>query len=69
MNPVGISYLTPGGGCDVLFSPCLFVCVSGQYFGIYLSAIRRDIDLKFIQDTNRVVPNSLKKYWPSYAKG
>ena len=26
----------------------------------YLSAIRRDIDLKFIQDTNRVVLNSLK---------
>ena len=30
--------LAPGGGCEVLFSPCLSVCVyvrvSGQYFGI-----------------------------------
>ena len=31
---------------------CVCVCVS---------AIRRDIDLKFIQDTYRVVLNSLKK--------
>ena len=63
-------YLAPGGGCEVLFSPglsvCLSVCVcvcvvSGQYFGIFFSAIRRDIDLKFIQDTYRVVLNSLKK--------
>ena len=28
----------------------------------YLSAIRRDIDLKFIQDTYRVVLNSLKTF-------
>ena len=40
------SYLAPGGGCEVLFSPglsvclsvcvcvCLCICVSGQYFGI-----------------------------------
>ena len=36
------NYLAPGGGCEVLFSPglsvsvcvCVFVCVSGQYFGI-----------------------------------
>ena len=38
------NYLAPGGGCEVLFSPglsvCLCVCVclcvyvSGQYFGI-----------------------------------
>ena len=35
-------YLAPGGGCEVLFSPglsvclcvCLCICVSGQYFGI-----------------------------------
>ena len=37
-------YLAPGGGCEVLFSPglsvcvcvcvCVSVCVSGQYFGI-----------------------------------
>ena len=37
-----LNYLAPGGACEVLFSPgmsvCLcvgvFVCVSGQYFGI-----------------------------------
>ena len=31
-------YLAPGGGCEVLFSlglsVCVSVCVSGQYFGI-----------------------------------
>ena len=43
---VYIYYLAPGGGCEVLFSPglslclsvcvfvCVCVCVSGQYFGI-----------------------------------
>ena len=56
-------YLAPGGGCDVLFSPCLclYVCVSGQYFGILFPAIGRDIDLKFIQDTYRAVLNSQTK--------
>ena len=39
---------------------CLCVCVSGQYFGIFFTAIRRDIDLKFMQDIYRVVLNSLK---------
>ena len=39
---------------------CVFVCVSGQYLVFYLSAITRDIDLKFIQDTYSVVLNSLK---------
>ena len=41
-----VYYLAPGGGCEVLFSPglsvclcvclsvCLCICVSGQYFGI-----------------------------------
>ena len=33
-----IHYLAPGRGCEVLFLPglsvCVFVCVSGQYFGI-----------------------------------
>ena len=63
-------YLAPGGGCEVLFSPglsvclsvcvCVCICVSGQYFVFYFSAIRRDIDLKFIQDTYMVVLNSLK---------
>ena len=42
----------------VCLSVCLCVCVSDQYFGILLLAIRRDIDLKFIQDTYRVVLNS-----------
>ena len=70
------NYLAPGGGCEVLFSPglsvclsvCLCVCVSvcvsvcpANILVFYFSAIRRDIDLKFIQDTYRVVLNSLKK--------
>ena len=65
----------PGGGCEVLFSPglsvclsvcvcvCLSVCVSvcpANILVFYFSAIRRDIDLKFIQDTYMVVLNSLK---------
>ena len=64
-------YLAPGGGCEVLFSPglsvcvcvcvCLCVCVCpANMLVFYFSAIRRDIDLKFIQDTYRVVLNSLK---------
>ena len=40
---------------------CVCVCVSGQYFGILFLAIRRDIDLKFIQDASRVVLNALKQ--------
>ena len=32
-------------------------------FVFYFSAISRDIDLKFIQDTYKVVINSLKKTW------
>ena len=66
-----ICYLAPGGGCEVLFSPglsvcvcvCVSVCVSvcpANILVFYLSAIRRDIDLKFIQDTYMVVLNSLK---------
>ena len=38
---------------------CLFVCPVNILI-FYFSAIRRDIDLKFIQDTYRVVRNSLK---------
>ena len=68
-------YLAPGGGCEVLFSPglsvcvcvclcvCVCVCVSvcpANILVFYFSAIRRDIDLKFIQDTYMVVLNSLK---------
>ena len=40
--------LAPGGGCEVLFSPCLYVCVSvclcvcpANMFVFYFSAIRR----------------------------
>ena len=71
--PVKCNYLAPGGGCEVLFSPGLSVCLSvcvcvclsvylcpANILVFYLSAIRRDIDLKFIQDTYRVVLNSLK---------
>ena len=65
------NYLAPGGGCEVLFSPglsvclsvCVCVCVSvcpANILVFYCSAIRRDIDLKFIQDTYRNVLNSLK---------
>ena len=61
-------YLAPGGGCEVLFSPglslCLSVCVCvcpANILVFYFSAIRRDIDLKFIQDTDRIVLKSLKK--------
>ena len=42
---------------------CVSVCVSvcpANILVFYFSAIRRDIDLKFIQDTYRVVLNSLK---------
>ena len=64
------NYLAPGGGCEVLFSPglsvCLFVCLCvslcvcvcpANILVFYFSAIRRDIDLKCIQDTHRVVLN------------
>ena len=37
---------------------CLCVC-PGNILVFYFSAIRRDIDLKFTQDTYRVVLNSL----------
>ena len=57
-------YLAPGGGCEVLFSPGLSVCVSvcvcvcvsvcpADILIFYLSATKIDIDLKLIQDTNR----------------
>ena len=76
-----ICYLAPGGGCEVLFSPglsvclcvcvcvcvCVFVCVSvclcvcpANILVFYFSAIRRDIDLKFMQDIYRVVLNTQK---------
>ena len=66
-------YHAPGGGCEVLFSPglsvrlsvcvclCVCPCVRPIKLVFYFSAIRRDIDLKFIQDTYRVVLNSLHR--------
>ena len=39
---------------------CLCVCPA-DILVFYFSAIRRDIDLKFMQDTYRVRLNSLKK--------
>ena len=65
-------YLAPGGGCEVLFSPglsvcvsmCLCVCISvcpANILIFYFSATRRDIDLKLIQYTNRIDLDSLKK--------
>ena len=62
-------YLAPEGGCEVLFSPCLSVCVclsvclcvcTANILVFYFSAIRRDIDMKFIQDTYRVILKSHK---------
>ena len=64
-------YLAPGGGCEVLFSPglsvCLCVCLSvclcvcpANILVFYFSAIRRDIDLKSMQDIYRVVLNTQK---------
>ena len=49
----------------VSVSVCLYVCLCvcpANILVFYFSAIRRDIDLKFIHDTYRVVLNSLKKY-------
>ena len=58
----------PEGVARYCFHPvCLCVCVSvcvavcpANILVFYFSAIRRDIDLKFIQDTYMVVLNSLK---------
>ena len=68
-NTIFNYYLAPGGGCQVLFSPCLCVCVCvsvcpANSLVFHFSAIRRDIDLKCIQDTYMVELNSLKN-WPS----
>ena len=55
----------PKGVARYCFHPvCLSVCLSvcpANILVFYFSAIRRDIDLKFIQDSYRVVLNSLKK--------
>ena len=48
---------------SVCLSVCVCVCVSvcpANILVFYFSAIRRDIDLKFIQDTYRVVLDLLK---------
>ena len=67
-----VSFITspPEGVARYCFHPvclsvcvCVSVCVSVCPVNIlvfYCSAIRRDIDLKFIQDTYMVVLNSLK---------
>ena len=66
--PPAVITSPPGGGCEVLFSPglsvcvcmCVCVCVSvcpANILVFYFSAIRGDIDLKFIQDTYMVVLN------------
>ena len=44
---------------SVCLSVCVYVCPA-NILVFYFSAIRRDIDLKFIQDTYMVVLNSLK---------
>ena len=49
----------PEGVARYCFHPvCLSVCLA-NILVFYFSAIRRDIDLKFIQDTYRVLLNSL----------
>ena len=80
---MSIYYLAPGGGCEVLFSPglsvclcvcvcvCVYVCVClcpANMLVFYFSAIRRDIDLKCMQDIYRVVLNSLKNLHRSMVK-
>ena len=58
-----LCYFAPEGGFEVLFSPCLSVCVclcQANILVFYFSAIRRDIDVTFIQDTYGVVLNSLE---------
>ena len=54
----------PEGVARYCFHPvCLCVCVfvcQANILVFYFSIIRRDIDLKFIQDTYMVVLNSLK---------
>ena len=49
----------------VCVSVCVCVCVCvcpANILVFYFSAIRRDIDLKFMQDIYRVALNSLKKH-------
>ena len=55
-HPVCLSVCVP-----VCVSVCVCLCVCpANILVFYFSAIRRDIDLKCIQDTYRVVLNSLK---------
>ena len=56
----------PEGVRSIVFtmSVCVCVCLSvcpANILIFYFSAIRRDIDLKFIQENYRVLPNSLIK--------
>ena len=59
--PEGVRGIVFSPGLSVCVSVCLSVCVSvcpANILVFYFSAIRRDIDLKCIQHTYRVVINS-----------
>ena len=63
-QPQYTSYLAPGGGLrGIVFTLSVCMCVSvcpANILIFYLSVTRRDIDLKLIQATYRVVLDSLK---------
>ena len=52
----------------VCVSVCLCICVSVSSANFFFSAIRKDIDLKFIQDTYRVVLDSIKQIYLHMSK-
>ena len=73
-------YLAPGGGCEVLFSPGLSVCLSvcvcvcvclcvRPIFGIlflgYQKRYRSEIYIGYLYSCTQFN----EKYWPSYVKG
>ena len=62
-RPTHILYQCDKFGDDwTSFNVIFDVCMAYTHILVfYFSAISRDIDLKFIQDTNRVAINSLKK--------
>ena len=62
--PEGVARYCFSPGLSVCLSVCVSVCLSvcpANILVFYFSAIRRDIDLKVIQDTYRVVLNSKVK--------
>ena len=64
MEPQKLHHLLPRPwrglrGIAFTLSVCVSVCPANILI-FYFSAIRRDIDMKIIQDTYRVVLNSLK---------